>query len=63
MQSEGLDTEEIVAASKARGDVEVNPTLVLDHVVYTPYPAAGVEGVLPDLEPIMAMSVAGTTVF
>lgn len=52
MQSEDLDAEEVVAVGDALRDVEVHPAVVVDEVVDTPDLAAGIKGILEDLEPI-----------
>ncbi len=56
VQSQDLNAQEIVAGGDALGDVEVDPAVVLDQVVDTPLLAAGVKGVLPDLEPVSILS-------
>ena len=54
MQGNNLDAQEILARRNATGQVEVSPAVVLEHIINTPFPATGIEAILPDLEPLLA---------
>lgn len=53
-----LDAQQVLARRDALRQVEVDPAVVLDHVVDAPLAGAGVEGVLPDLEPVFGRFVS-----
>lgn len=52
VQGEHLDAQEVLPRGDALRQVEVDPAVVVDQVVDAPFLAAGVEPVLPDLEPV-----------
>lgn len=62
MQGNNFNTQEILPRRDAVGEVEVSPAVVLDHVVDTPFPAAGIEAILPDLEPLLAARASARSV-
>lgn len=58
VQGEDLDAEQVLAVGDAGGDVEVDPAVVGEEVVDAPDAAVGVEGVFPDLEPVVVYCVS-----
>jgi hypothetical protein len=53
VQGQDLHPQQVVAGGDAGRQGEVDPTVLGDHVVDAPGLGAGVEGVLPDLEPLL----------
>ena len=54
MERDDFDSQKVLAGGDAVGQVEVSPAVILDHVIDTPFPAAGIKAILPDLEPLLA---------
>ena len=55
MQGQQLEAKQVVARLDALQDVEVDPSLVRDHVIDPPDSGRGVERILPDLEPLQPL--------
>lgn len=55
MEGQQLDAEEVVPGGDARGQVEEEPAVLVDQGVDGPDAGAGVEVVLGDLEPLLAL--------
>lgn len=60
MERGDLHPQKVLAVGDASRQVEVNPAVILDHVVDTPDSSRGVESVLPDLEPLGARRVGAS---